>query len=110
MTTPRFEAVTAACCSDARSNPRCTCSIDLLALVEVGAVVGEARLDGVLPSCEKASRHIISGRVFAASSAIVWLFCRRRSRLIVRNPFDQIVGVDVRRRACSARSPARRAA
>ena len=40
----------------------------------------------VLPSCENASRHIISGRVFAASAAIVSLFCRRRSLLIFRNP------------------------
>ena len=84
--------------------------IDFLALVEVGAKVGEPRLDVDVAERERlAPQHLRPGLRRQLPQSC-WLFCLRRSRLIFRNPFSEIVGVDARVRASSARWRARRAA
>ena len=59
--------------------------VDLLALEEVGAMIGETRLHLRVAELRERLGQRISGAVLAASAAIVWLFCWRRSRLMVRN-------------------------
>ena len=71
--------------STARSNPRWTCWSTSLPLVEVGAVVGEARFDLRVAELDERAVPQPCRTVALRSAAICSAFSRRSSPLILRN-------------------------
>ena len=83
--------------------------IDVVAVVDVGALIGEPGLDGRVDELLERPAPEDLGRRFEREAEIVSLFMRRSSRLIARYEARKLLGiVDLELGASSARSAARR--